>query len=251
MTYKRYKSETMLPKAEKVSLMSEYVDYYERLVQEQGLDTLNVKIPREVFAPLLDQIGMLLNERAIEYSKAGPVKDFLDANPLPPHMQELLPDDFRAFSLMLNALKQWVVAESAATDRYLLGGTARRTCRDAVFNCIVTGEELGADAELHHPLRDGRPPILLSKTGHVQVEQRHQAGTSACSPDDGIWLRICALKKEKHMSWVQLREGCAAMAEGVSANRPGAKSFANTVIRETGLDVQAVVGLLDERGLGL
>jgi hypothetical protein len=166
-------------------------------------------------------------------------------------MRELLPDDFRAFALMLNALKQWVVAESASTDRYLLGGTARQTCRAAVTECIITGEELGDDAELHHPLRDGRPPILLSKSGHVQVEQRHQTGTNADNPDDPTWLRICALKKEKHMSWVQLREGCGAVAEGVSAARPGAKSFANTVIRETGLTALEIVALLDAGELGL
>jgi hypothetical protein len=69
MTYKRYKSDAMLSKAEKVSLMNEYVRYYESLVQEQGLDTLNVKIPREVFAPLLDQVGTLLNEQAIVDSR--------------------------------------------------------------------------------------------------------------------------------------------------------------------------------------
>lgn len=248
MTYKRYKSEAALPKPEKVSLMREYVGYYEGLIEEEGLDALNIKIPREVFAELLDQIGTLLNERAIAVSKEGAVKVFLDANPLPPHMQELLPDDFRAFSLMLNALKQWVVAESAATDRYLLGGTARATCRAAVDKCIVTGGELGEKPELHHPLRDGRPPILLSKAGHDLLE--HQRGALPDSAEGQLWQRVCELKKEKHMSWVQLREGCAAVLAGVSAERPSAKSFANTVIRETGLTADEIVSLLDTQGLG-
>jgi len=251
MTYRRYKSETRLPKDEKVALVRDYVAYYEGLVHEEGLDALNVKIPREVFAPLLDQIGTLLNEHAIAASQSGAVKDFLDANPLPPDMRELLPDDFRAFSLMLNALKQWVMAESAATDRYLLGGTARDTCRAAATKCIVTSEELGDRAELHHPLRDGRPPILLSKAGHELVERQQQTQTQGESTEDETWQQIAALKKERRMSWVQLREGCVAVSSGSTVARAGAKSFANTVIRETGLTANEVVALLDERGLGL
>lgn len=251
MTYKRYKSDTSLSKPEKVCLVSDYVGFYEGVIQEDGLDALNVKIPREVFAPLLDQIGTLLNEQALADSQGGAVKEFLDANPLPPNMAELLPDDFRAFSLMLNALKQWVVAESAYTDRYLLGGTARQTCRAAVTTCIVTGEELGEDAELHHPLRDGRPPILLSKRGHVLVEQRHQAGSQGGNPEDATWARICELKKTKNQSWIQLREGCAAVDSGSTAGRAGAKSFANVVIRETGLTTIEIIAKLDARGLGL
>ncbi len=60
MAYKRHKSEISLSKPEKVSLMAEYIDYYERLINEQGLDVLNVKIPREVFADILDNIGCIL-----------------------------------------------------------------------------------------------------------------------------------------------------------------------------------------------
>lgn len=37
MTYKRYKSEIALSKPEKVNLMSEHINYYEHLVNEQGL----------------------------------------------------------------------------------------------------------------------------------------------------------------------------------------------------------------------
>jgi len=37
MTYKRYKIEIALSKPEKVNLMPKYIDYYERLINEQGL----------------------------------------------------------------------------------------------------------------------------------------------------------------------------------------------------------------------
>ncbi|AHF11236.1 MULTISPECIES: hypothetical protein [Dehalobacter] len=253
MSYKRYKSEIALSKPEKVNIMSEYIAYYERLINEQGLDILNVKIPRDVFANILDEIGGVLNQMAIEMaSEDGPVKEFLEANPLPPHMKELLLDDFRVFSLLLNALKQWVSAESQSTDRYLLGGTARATCREAVNKCIVTGEELGENPELHHPLRDGRPPILLSKKGHNLVEQNNQINSSANSDDDSdneVWNIIKQIRTKKSQSWAQLREGCNAILTGSYNCRPGAKSFANVVIRDTGLSASDILEMLDNKGL--
>jgi len=204
MTYKRYKSDIALSKPEKVNLMSEYIAYYDDLINEQGLDVLNVKIPRDVFANILVEIGGVLNQKALELANEdGPVKDFLEANPLPPHMKELLPDDFRVFSLLLNALKQWVSAESQSTDRYLLGGTARATCREAVNKCIVTGEELDENAELHHPLRDGRPPILLSKKGHNLVEQNNQinsAGKFDDDSDNNVWNTVKQIRTNKNQS---------------------------------------------------
>lgn len=253
MSYKRYKSEIALSKPEKVNLMSEYIGYYEGLINEQGLNALNVKIPRDVFANILDEIGIILNQRSLEMANEdGPVKNFLEENPLPPHMKELLPDDFRVFSLLLNALKQWVSAESQSTDRYLLGGTARATCREAVNKCIVTGEELGENAELHHPLRDGRPPILLSKKGHNLVEQNNQINSTANSDDDvdnDIWNIIKEIRTKKNQSWAQLKEGCNAILTGSKNCRPGAKSFANVVIRETGLSASNILEMLGYKGL--
>ena len=119
--YRRFENDHSLSKPEKISLLKEYVSYYEDLFDKSGFETLNVKLPRTVFQSILDHIGELLVEEANKASIEGPVKEFLDVNPLPVHMKELLPDDFRAFSLILNALKQWVSAESAATDRFLLG----------------------------------------------------------------------------------------------------------------------------------
>lgn len=253
MTYQRYKSEISLSKPDKVSLMSEYIDYYERLINEQGLDVLNAKIPREVFAEILDNIGSLLNKKAKEMAcEDGPVKEFLEANPLPPHMKDLLPDDFRVFSLLLNALKQWVSAESQATDRFVLGGTARATCREAVHKCIVTGEALGENPELHHPLRDGRPPILLSKKGHNLVEQSNQKNNYASSNDDDsnddVWNTIKQIRSKKNQSWAQLKEGCTAILTESLNCRPGAKSFANVVIRDTGLSASDILEMLNKKG---
>ncbi|CAM3255668.1 hypothetical protein [Sporolactobacillus spathodeae] len=250
MTYRRYKSDVTLSKKEKEELIAQYISYYENLIAKQGIDVLNVKIAREVFEPILDKIGTLLNMQANKLAhEDGDVKNFLEANPLPPKMKELLSDDFRAFSLLLNALKQWVSAESAATDRFLLGGAARDLCRSAVDHCMVTGEDLGERPELHHPLRDGRPPILLSKIGHSTIE--HQQGNDSFSDgsEDKVWNRIKQIKRERHMSWVQLREGCMAIQTGNTGYRTNAKSFANKVIRELDLSAAKIIDVLNQNNV--
>ena len=251
MSYKRFKSEVALSKQEKVSLMAEYIIYYQNLIKEKGADVLNIKIPREVFDKVLDDIGTLINKQAVKMAdEDGAVKDFLQDNPLPPHMQKLLPDEFRAFALLLNSLKQWVSAESSATDRFLLGGTAKQTCKAAVEKCIVTGEELGEGAELHHPMRDGRPPILLSKKGHNSIEQKKQKISNEDFEDeDDLWSVIKQIRTDKHMSWVQLREGCNAIITGSLNYRAGAKTFANKAIKQTGLSELEIIAMLDVRGL--
>ena len=250
MAYKRFENKKPITKQEKVELLVEYVDYYKNLIAEKGFGELNVKIPRDVFEPILDKIGVILVEASIEASKEGPVKKFLDDNQLPPHMRALLPDEFRAFSLLINALKQWVSAESAATDRYLLGGTARQTCRGITINCIVTGEAIGSDAELHHPVRDGRPPILLNKRGHTLIEQGNYTHfEEEKDPTSEIWETIKKLRTEKHMSWVQLREGRNASSTGSNNCRPGAKPFANRIVREPALSPDNIVILLDSKNV--
>lgn len=251
MAYKRYKSEVALSKQEKVTLMAEYVNYYKNLIKEHGNEVLNIKIPRDVFDEVLDEIGTLLNKHAMKMAKEeGVIHDFLRSNPLPPPLQKLLPDEFRVFALLINSLKQWVSAESAATDRFLLGGTARQTCRSAVDKCIVTGEELGESAELHHPMRDGRPPILLSKKGHDFIEQNNQKGIGKNIEDGNeTWNLIKRIKSDKHMSWVQLREGCNAILTRNNKCRAGAKSFANKAIKQAGTTASEIIEMLDARNL--
>lgn len=188
---------------EKPALLRDYVSHYER---EAALDptALNRKVQREAFSDLLDRIGgVLLEESRRMAIEAGPVYEFLDSTPLPSSMENLLPREFRVYCLALNALKQWVSAEQAATDRYLPGGAARGLCRLAISKCIVTGEALGSDMELHHPVRDGRPPLPLSKHGHDMVE-----GQLSTTSNDPVEAALISLKREGNRSWAMLRRGC-------------------------------------------
>jgi len=104
----------------------------------------------------------------------------------------------------MNALKQWVSAEQAATDRYLLGGTARVECRAAAECCVISAVPLTPSTlELHHPARDGRPPIPVSKEAHDRLEGQVYGPTEQTLR--GTLLRI---KRKGTRSWVQLRRGC-------------------------------------------
>jgi hypothetical protein len=143
MAYKRPTNRTPLPSAEKQSLLKDYMQHYCQLAASDRM-VLNRKVPRGAFGDLLDRLGeMLLIESMKLAEVTGPIRTFLDTNPLPPAMAECLPDDFRVFCLALNSLKQWVAAEQNATDRYLLGGVARELCRQAAETCLVTGAALG------------------------------------------------------------------------------------------------------------
>ncbi|OPX85751.1 hypothetical protein [Pelotomaculum sp. PtaB.Bin117] len=287
MAYERFKPGLSLTKQEKVDLMAEYISHYRTLSKDGNLNVLNRKIPREAFASALDRIGeLLLYEAQILSESNGPVKEFLNENPLPPHMATLLPDDFRVFCLILNALKQWVQAESAATDTYLLGRTAKKTCRMAVDTCIVTGEALGENAELHHPLRDGRPPILLSKIGHSIIEGQvkktskpiiesiNNKGKEAYinndevaqsqkqifkveKPDDNndIYNLLLNLKHKKNRSWVHLRNGCLdilglPVCFTTQPVKNISRQFARDAQRLTDLSYKELLQFLDERQLG-
>jgi hypothetical protein len=203
MSYKLPTNRTPLSSTEKLNLLKDYVQHYRQLAASDRT-ILNRKVPREAFGGLLDRLGeMLLSESTKLTEATGPIRTFLDANPLSPAMADRLPEHFRVFCLALNSLKQWVAAEQSATDRYLLGGAARELCRQAAETCLVTGEALGQDSELHHPVRDGRPPILLSKKGHALIEDQ-----LASVGDDPIGLVLWALKREGNRSWLQLRRGC-------------------------------------------
>jgi hypothetical protein len=170
MPYQRKSRESKPSKREREALLQDYWNFYSERTKIDP-SALNRKIPREAFTDLLNELGTLISDRANELaSHPGVVRQFLDANPLPPSLAHRLPDDFRVFCLALNALKQWVAAEQAATDRYLLGGSARRECLESGDVCLVTGDLLGEKVELHHPVRDGRPPVPLSVEGHHKLE---------------------------------------------------------------------------------
>ncbi len=235
---------------EKAELLREYFAYCERLAHHAP-DLLNVKLERAAVADLLNKIGDLLLVGSRELArKPGLLREFLDANELPDCVGSRLPDEFRAFCLVLNSIKQWVAAESAATDRYLLGGTARKQCRKMVDRCLVTGEPLDeTTVELHHPARDGRPPIPLSKAGHDQIERVTQV------PDDPVEAALREIKREGNRSWTMLRRGCLALLgdeyeDSTAAVLAGSKAFARKAAEATGLDYLDLVEWLDERELG-
>jgi hypothetical protein len=137
--------------------------------------------------------------------------------------------------------------ESQPTDIYPMGSTARATCGESINKCIVTDKELDKNPELYDPLRDGRLQTLLSNKGHDVVKQNNLTDIPANTDD--VWNIVKQIRTKKNQSWAQLREGCNAILTGSNNCRPGAKSFANVVIRDTGLSESDIVEILDNKGL--
>lgn len=247
--YIRPKAPGTLTKPERTALLTEYFEYY-RSVATESTDLLNQKLSRDVFKDVLDTIGGLLLAHAAELAaRTGPVHDFIESNGLPPSLSDLLPAEFRAFCLTLNALKQWVAAEQQATDRYLLGGNARAELRAIAGSCIMTGKPLEDGYELHHPLRDGRPPIPLCHEAHDRLEKQE----SSAETGDPISKIILGIRAKRNNSWKNLRRGCLdLMGEQVEHSTPavraGARSFAREVSKTTGLSYGQIIEWLGVRG---
>src|SRR5580704_17120554 len=148
--YVRPTQKSRLTPQEKSELLIGHINHYTEIARSNPA-ALNTKIPRGAFDDLLDRIGrLLLQEASRAANNPGPINDFLENNPLPESMRNRLLREFRAFCLAINALKQWVAAEQAATDRYLLGATARARCKALATTCVVTGEALDLEeVELH------------------------------------------------------------------------------------------------------
>ncbi len=248
MAYKRPTNGRQLSSAQKTALLADYLQSY-RVSVAADPTALNRKLPRAAFSGLLDRIGeILLAETSVLARTDGDIRSFLEGNPLPSAMAELLTVDFRVFCLALNALKQWVVAEQAATDRFLFGGAGRKLFRNAAINCLVTGAELGTDCELHHPVRDGRPPIPLTKKGHTLIE-----GQSRDEANE-IDRTLFALKRERNRSWKHLRRGCLDLLgrpepwpSNSSAN--DARTFARKAAAASGVTYEQILNWLDKRHL--
>jgi len=249
MAYRRPRPTSKLAKQERLHVLRDYYHEYRQLA-EQDQSVLNRKVSRTAFAALLDEVGDLLLRRAAALaSQPSPLREFLDENPLPPSLRGRLPDEFRAFCLALNALKQWVSAEQLATDRYLLGGLARTECLAASDQCIASSVPLVAgERELHHPVRDGRPPVPVSKRAHARIE-----GQDRGAEGDAVRASLLALKRAGNRSWVHLRRGCqdllgAPVQHSTRSVGASSRTFARQAAEKTGMGYQALLDWLDASG---
>ena len=249
MGYERPENELPLSPKEKPVLLKQYFEYYRALYRENP-SALNAKLPRDAFDDLLNELGEMLPAKSESLASIeGPVGTFLDENPLPPAINRHLPRKYRVFCLALNAIKQWVAAEQSATDRYLFGGASRKLCRAAADSCLVSGDYLGPDCELHHPVRDGRPAIPLSKHGHGLIE-----GQISSEGDDPIGQALSELRRVGNRSWAQLRRGCLELIgqlEPGPAKRGAAndRAFARKAAVDANVNYQEILEWLDENGL--
>jgi hypothetical protein len=242
---------------QKRQLLAEQVAYYTQVRAEKSEKEfrrlMSQKLSRRLVSRTLARIGGLIQQETRELAsgsseEAQNVQNFLAGVPLPPAMNLYLTTEYRTFALLLNALKQWISAEQAATDRFLLGGAARGLCRQVSTQCLITrvAFEPEHQKELHHIVRDGRPPIALSKEGHRIVDNQ-------VSHNDAWRQALQSIKKNR--SWIALRRGCDAILADTDAG-VGDKNWAKKALQEVQkIDAAAtcekLIIWLDEQGLGL
>ncbi|MCC5807973.1 MAG: hypothetical protein JJU00_16725 [Opitutales bacterium] len=248
MSYIRPKTKTKISPEDKADVLRDCIAHCQEAFQRDP-ESLNRKIPREIFSAVLDEVGALLVRRSAEIATgddtgAGPaVAKFLDENPLPESIEKVLTPQLRTFALLLHALRQWAVAESLATDRWIFSGNVRRLLRKSTEHCVVTGEALSAgETELHHPVRDGRPPLPLSKKGHRMIEKQERY-----LADDPVGKILVALRRQKRgrYSWKAIWEGCCLhMGETFEFESPNrarfCRSLVNWYVRESGFSVEEI-----------
>ena len=251
MVYKRPKSPHQLTPVEKRELLLEYFQHYRQIATKKP-ELLNSKLRRDAFDDLLHEIGELIVARSEELATGdNEVSEFLAENPLPQHLELYLPKNYRVFCLALNALKQWLSAEQAATDRFIFGGTVRQQCRGLSDKCLVSGTPAtDCVIELHHPVRDGRPPIPLAKEVHAEIEGQ----SSARMGGDKFMEVIYPIKKAGNRSWVMLKLGCQLLLGIACTTRSinvqaSSKTFARKASEATGLTYHEILNWIEVNGL--
>jgi len=251
MTYIRPKREHKLSLDEKRELLQEYFDYYHE-VSVSDPELLNSKLPRSAFDELINEIGELILEKTEKLaSSENEVSQFLKGNPLPEHLEKYLPNNFRTYSLALNSMKQWLSAEQAATDRYIFGGTVREQCKKIGKSCLVSGTPADeCTIELHHPVRDGRPPIPLAKEVHAKIE-----GQSSITRDqDEVMKVIYPIKRSGNRSWVMLKLGGELLLDIANTNKSknvqaSSKTFARKSSEASGLSFKELLHWVEVNNL--
>jgi|GEM_PF-339075 len=252
--YQRPKSGIKLSPEEKLKLIKEYFEYYEKSAKESP-NILNSKLSRTAFDELLNKIGFLVLSETEKLLKTdNEVMVFLKQNPLPTGFEKHLPENFRIYCLALNAIKQWLSAEQLATDRFVLGGTARTQYKNLGKRCLVSGKSSNECViELHHPVRDGRPPIPLSKDAHAQIEG--QIMSSDRDDSDEIKNAIYPIKKLGNRSWIMLKLGCELLLEkepSINKNKniqSSSKTFARKACDASDKSPQEILDWLIQKNL--
>ena len=246
-SYQRYRATNKIEGAARREALKEYVQHYSDLARTDR-KLLNQKLPRSAFEKVLNKVGSILQtEAALMSKKDRELIKFLDRNALPPCLGNALTAEVRTFALMLNALAQWVTAERLAMDRFLFSGNVRKELKDLATTCPICPEDFENETvELHHPVRDGRPPFPLSKGGHAIVEE---VVVLEKGDADGQKLVDHRRNSKQRYSWKRLRIGCMEqLGNSVELfdekHRKAGRRILKFVSKETSLTVDAIMKLL-------
>lgn len=259
MPFEPPKPTSKISPTEKQKVLTEYIEHYRGLAQTHP-DLLRIKLRRSQIQPFLDEIGehvlrlakQIGTEAGAATEHGQAVRQFLESNPIPGTVGQFLTMELRAYALLVHGLHQWAVGQSLATDRWVISGNARHALRSSTDRCVVTNEPFGEEPiELHHPARDGRPPIPVSKKGHKIADE-------VFDPQDPQGRLFVAVKKKLRFSWRSIWQGCRVSLDlpvsfeahaNPDGRRTAAVARARRFARETAAPMEGVLEWIEENDL--
>jgi hypothetical protein len=256
MAFEPPKPAAKIPPDEKDRYLDPYFAYYAEVAQKNPKE-LRLKIPRAVLQPYLDVIGSNLHDLAKGIANssdtsnpANEIRTFLKDHPIPGEIGKHLTGEMRSYALLIRALLNWCVGQSLFIDRWVISGNARKTLRSRSATCIVTGNPLKqGEVELHHPARDGRPPIPVSKKGHKIADD-------VFDPQDPLGKRLVELRRQRQYSWKLIWQGCLVeldqpvdLSEYGAGREKTSATAARWFARQTELPVQEILNWIESNEL--
>lgn len=184
----------------------------------------------------------------------GTLREFLKENPWPPEFSDLcLTDQERARFVVMNALKVWVSKEMNYLDTLFTGGQFRKKLRAmaAGRKCPGCTDELSCEAEFHHTVRDGRPPLPVCKDCHRKLETKKRA-THLIADESGRASVVKDIRRSTNASWSNLVKAARALeglpyapfsTKGVEGS---SKSIVRRMLKETGIGLGELLRVLEQ-----
>lgn len=177
---------------------------------------------------------------------------FLRENPWPSEMMDddlVLSEQDRAKVVVLNAVKQWVSKESRYLDTIFTGGSFRKKLRAlcAERNCPICERPFAQlKIELHHTVRDGRPPVPLCSQCHQKLERQSQSDSPPVSD-------VKRIRASRNASWKNLHKATKSLQElrhgpfSTQNVENASKSIVRLIMRETKLSLRELQSIIEEQ----
>jgi hypothetical protein len=211
----------------------------------------NTKFTGPNFAVACVQFVNELTMKALSQAN-GSLTSFLRENPWPSEMMDddlFLSEQDRAKVVVLNAVKQWLSKEALWLDMIFTGGRFREKLRElcAERNCRTCQRPFSQlKIELHHTVRDGRPPVPICSECHQTLENQSPVDQPPISD-------VKRIRASRNASWKNLLKATKSL-QGLPHDpfstpnvENASKSIVRLIVRETKLSLPELQRIIEKQ----